>query len=170
MPLTPEARAIVDAASAAFPELGTAVLDAAEARRLLAARPAPVLEPIPVAQVRQRRIPGPPGAPEVGVRIYRPAAAAGRAPIVIFCHGGGFVLCGLDSHDRFCRAIAVGAGAIVVSVDYRQAPNTGFPPRPRTPTPRCAGSPTMPSRWVAIPPASSWPGTARAAISRPSWR
>ncbi|WP_439651525.1 alpha/beta hydrolase [Nocardia sputi] len=127
MPLTPEARAIVDAASAAFPELGTAVLDAAEARRLLAARPAPVLEPIPVAQVRQRRIPGPPGAPEVGVRIYRPAAAAGRAPIVIFCHGGGFVLCGLDSHDRFCRAIAVGAGAIVVSVDYRQAPEHRFP-------------------------------------------
>jgi acetyl esterase len=127
MPLTPQARAIVDAASAAFPELGTAVLDAAEARRLLAARPAPVLEPIPVAQVRQRRIPGPPGAPEVGVRIYRPAAAVGRAPIVIFCHGGGFVLCGLDSHDRFCRAMAVGAGAIVVSVDYRQAPEHRFP-------------------------------------------
>ncbi|MFI2283514.1 alpha/beta hydrolase [Nocardia beijingensis] len=127
MPLSPQARAIVDAASAAFPKLGTEVLDAAEARRLLAARPAPVVDPIPVAEVWERSIPGPPGAPEIRVRIYRPAAAVQPPPIVLFCHGGGFVLCGLDSHDRFCRAMAVGAEAIVVSVDYRQAPEHRFP-------------------------------------------
>ncbi|MET9289002.1 alpha/beta hydrolase [Nocardia beijingensis] len=127
MPLSPQARAIVEAASAAFPKLGTEVLDAAEARRLLAARPAPVVDPIPVAEVWERPIPGPPGAPEIRVRIYRPAAAVQPPPIVLFCHGGGFVLCGLDSHDRFCRAMAVGAEAIVVSVDYRQAPEHRFP-------------------------------------------
>ncbi|WP_454198715.1 alpha/beta hydrolase [Nocardia sp. Marseille-Q1738] len=127
MPLTPQAKVIVDAASAAFPELGTAVLDAAEARRLLADRPAPAVEPIPVADVRERRIPGPPGAPEVRIRIYRPAGAVTPAPVVVFCHGGGFVLCSLDSHDQFCRVMANGTDAIVVSVDYRQAPEHRFP-------------------------------------------
>ncbi|WP_280240950.1 alpha/beta hydrolase [Nocardia abscessus] len=127
MPLTPEAQVIVDAAAAAFPALGTEVLDAAEARRLLAARPAPAVEPIPVAQVREWRIPGPPGESEVRVRIYRPEGAPRPAPVVMFCHGGGFVICSLDSHDQFCRATAVGADAIVVSVDYRQAPEHRFP-------------------------------------------
>ncbi|WP_280477451.1 alpha/beta hydrolase, partial [Nocardia asiatica] len=127
MPLTPEARVIVDAAAAAFPALGTGVLDATEARRLLAARPAPAVEPIPVAQVRERLIPGPPGAPEVRIRIYRPESAPRPAPVVVFCHGGGFVICGLDSHDQFCRAMATAAEAIVVSVDYRQAPEHRFP-------------------------------------------
>ncbi|MGW4326232.1 alpha/beta hydrolase [Nocardia sp. NPDC004573] len=127
MPLTPEAQAIVDAAGAAFPKLGTEVLDATEARRLLAARPAAPVDPIPVAEVWERRIPGPAGAPEVRVRIYRPASAAQAAPVVLFCHGGGFVICSLDSHDRFCRAMAVGADAIVVSVDYRQAPEHRCP-------------------------------------------
>ncbi|MFI2461639.1 MULTISPECIES: alpha/beta hydrolase fold domain-containing protein [Nocardia] len=37
---------------------------------------------------------------------------------MLFCHGGGFVICGLDSHDRFCRAMAAGAEAIVVSVPF----------------------------------------------------
>ncbi|WP_174188498.1 alpha/beta hydrolase [Nocardia barduliensis] len=127
MPLTPEARAIVDAAAAVFPALGTEVLDATEARRLLAARPAPAVEPIPVARVWERRIPGPPGAPEVRIRIYRPDSALRPAPVVVFCHGGGFVICSLDSHDQFCRAVAAGADAIVVSVDYRQAPEHRFP-------------------------------------------
>ncbi|MGK8488604.1 alpha/beta hydrolase [Nocardia asiatica] len=127
MPLTPEARVIVDAAAAAFPALGTEVLDATEARRLLAARPAPAVEPIPVARVRERLIPGPPGAPEVRIRIYRPESAPRPAPVVVFCHGGGFVICGLDSHDQFCRAMAAAAEAIVVSVDYRQAPEHRFP-------------------------------------------
>ncbi|MBF6302188.1 alpha/beta hydrolase [Nocardia amamiensis] len=127
MPLTPQAKVIVDAASAAFPGLGTEVLDATEARRLLADRPAPAVDPIPVADVRERWIPGPHGAPEVRVRIYRPASAATPAPIVIFCHGGGFVICSLDSHDQFCRVMANGTDAIVVSVDYRQAPEHRFP-------------------------------------------
>ncbi|MEV6278760.1 alpha/beta hydrolase [Nocardia sp. NPDC051832] len=127
MPLKPEARAIVDAANASFPKLGTEVLDAAEARRMLAARPAAAIEPIPVRKVEERLVPGPEGAPPVRVRIYHPAGATGELPAVVFYHGGGFTICSLDSHDQLCRAMANGVGAIVVSVDYRQAPEHRFP-------------------------------------------
>ncbi|RDI54325.1 alpha/beta hydrolase [Nocardia mexicana] len=127
MPMTPQTRAVVDAAAAAFPRLGTEVVDAAEARRLLAARPAPPREPILVAAVDNRTVPGPAGAPAVPVRLYRPLDTVGPLPIVVFCHGGGFVICSLDSHDRFCRSMANATGALVISVDYRQAPEHRFP-------------------------------------------
>ncbi|MFC9997092.1 alpha/beta hydrolase [Nocardia sp. NPDC127526] len=127
MSLSPEWRAFADAATAAFPALGTEVLDAAEARAFLAARRAPAVEPIPVAGVEEWLVPGPVGAPEVPVRLYRPLAAEPNPPIVVFYHGGGFVLCGLDSHDRFCRTMANEAGVIVVSADYRLAPDARFP-------------------------------------------
>ncbi|WP_433678626.1 alpha/beta hydrolase [Nocardia sp. CA-119907] len=125
MPLKPEARVIVDAASASFPALGTEVLDAAQARRILAARPAAPVQPVPVDRVEERMVPGPTGAPPVRVRLYRPAGTS--SPVVVFFHGGGFVICGLDSHDQLCRAMGNGVGAIVVSVDYRQAPEHRFP-------------------------------------------
>ncbi|MFX0577538.1 alpha/beta hydrolase [Nocardia nepalensis] len=128
MPLKPEAQVIVDLAAASFPRLGTEVLDAAEARRMLAARPAAPGEPIPVGRVEQRSVPGPVGAQQVRVRMYWPADAdADDLPVVVFCHGGGFVICGLDSHDQVCRSMSNGVGAIVVSVDYRQAPEHRFP-------------------------------------------
>ncbi|WP_433520850.1 alpha/beta hydrolase [Nocardia pseudovaccinii] len=127
MPLKPEAQVIVDAASAAFPALGTEVLDAAVARRILAARPAVRVDPIPVGRVEQRSVPGPVGAPEVRVRMYWPVECDADLPVMMFCHGGGFVICDLDSHDQLCRAMSNAVGAIVVSVDYRQAPEHRFP-------------------------------------------
>lgn len=127
MTLSPEWRTFTDAASAAFPALGTEVLDAADARAFLAARSAPPVEPIPVAGVEDWLVQGPEDAPEVPVRIYRPLDAEAVPGVVVFYHGGGFVLCGLDSHDRFCRTMANAAGVIVVSVDYRRAPDTRFP-------------------------------------------
>ncbi|MEV5828996.1 alpha/beta hydrolase fold domain-containing protein [Spirillospora sp. NPDC052242] len=60
------------------------------------------------------------------MRTYRPDSPA-RVPVVVFFHGGGFVLCGLNSHDRTCRALAADTGVIVVSVDYRLAPEHPFP-------------------------------------------
>lgn len=66
----------------------------------------------------------------IPVRIYRPADAfaAGRPlPVVVYYHGGGFVLGGLPSHDGECRAIALGTGALVIAVDYRLAPEHAFP-------------------------------------------
>lgn len=126
MTMTPHTRAVMDAASAAFPALGTEVFDAAVARQLLAARPVPALEPISVAAVTDRDIPGPAGT-VLPVRIYRPDGGPGPLPVVMFCHGGGFVICSVDSHDRFCREMAVASGALIVSVGYRRAPEHRFP-------------------------------------------
>ncbi|WP_199549466.1 alpha/beta hydrolase [Streptomyces sp. N35] len=127
--LTPEARALADLMSAVFPDLGGAVTDAAEARGILAANPKPPWEPPAVGSVEDRTIPGPSGAPEIPVRIYLPdpVEARGPRPTVVFLHGGGFAVCDLDTHDGTARGICRGAGAAVVSVDYRLAPEHPFP-------------------------------------------
>jgi acetyl esterase len=67
------------------------------------------------------------GGREIAVRIYRPAADDGPLPVVVFFHGGGWVVCTLETHDPYCRALATEAGVIVVSVDYRLAPEHKFP-------------------------------------------
>ncbi|MEV5648499.1 alpha/beta hydrolase [Nocardia sp. NPDC052254] len=123
--MTPRTRAVVDAATAAFPRLGTEVVDAVEARRQLAARPPAPVDPIPVAAVKDSIVRGDDGT-DVPVRIYTPHAA-GPLPVVMFCHGGGFVICGIDSHDQFCREMANHTAAVVVSVEYRRAPEHRFP-------------------------------------------
>lgn len=76
-----------------------------------------------VAQVDTRVIPGP---VEIPVRVYRPSLAT-DLPALMFFHGGGFVLCNLDTHDRTCRSLANASGCVVVSVDYRLAPEHKFP-------------------------------------------
>jgi acetyl esterase/lipase len=63
----------------------------------------------------------------IGVRIYWPPDTNQPLPVVVFYHGGGFCLGDLDTHDPVARAHAVGAGAIVVSVQYRLAPEHPFP-------------------------------------------
>ena len=62
-------------------------------------------------------------------RRYRPTAVAAdeAAPALVFLHGGGFVIGSLDTHDALCRELAVGAEAVVVSVDYRLAPEHPAP-------------------------------------------
>lgn len=63
----------------------------------------------------------------IPARIYWPPTATDRSPVVVFYHGGGFCLGDLDTHDHVARAHAVGAEAIVVSVDYRLAPEHRYP-------------------------------------------
>lgn len=63
------------------------------------------------------------------VRIYWPETT-GPAPLVVFFHGGGFVLCSLDTHDELARGLCQGAGAVVVSADYRLAPEAPYPAAP----------------------------------------
>jgi acetyl esterase len=77
-----------------------------------------------VAKVEDRRLPGP-GA-EIPVRIYTPAGP-GPFPVLVWFHGGGWVIGDLDSADPTARHLAVGAGCVVISVDYRLAPETKFP-------------------------------------------
>jgi acetyl esterase len=60
------------------------------------------------------------------VRIYRPDLES-RRPVVVFFHGGGFVLCSIETHDAMCRSLCLGSGAVVVSVDYALAPEHRFP-------------------------------------------
>jgi acetyl esterase len=78
----------------------------------------------PVTEVADRMIPGPAG--DIPVRVYVPGGAA-PFPVIAYFHGGGFVLGNLDTHDRICRRLCRGAGALVVSVDYRLAPEHRFP-------------------------------------------
>ena len=81
-------------------------------------------EPAPVAHIENRTIPGPAG--DIPVRIYTPAGD-GPFPVLVFFHGGGWVICTLDTHDSHCRSLANGTPCIVVSVDYRLAPEHKFP-------------------------------------------
>ncbi|MEU0156602.1 alpha/beta hydrolase [Micromonospora fulviviridis] len=127
MPLHPQAQAHLDRLAAVnFGNLHTAAPEQARAgaRRLTAAS---VGEPEKVGEVYDRV-----AATEAGdmlVRIYRPMGVpAGQAlPVVVFFHGGGYVLGDLDSHDGLVRALTNGSQSVVVSVDYPLAPENKFP-------------------------------------------
>jgi acetyl esterase len=124
------------------------MLDAQTAALLdeLAANPAPKLWEISIAEARQtiaalfaeagiaprddvdavdRAIPGPAG--EIGVRLYRPNDAAGPLPVLVYFHGGGMIANSVEVYDAVCRELSRGAGALVVSVEYRLAPEHRFP-------------------------------------------
>ncbi|HEU4361889.1 MAG TPA: alpha/beta hydrolase [Mycobacterium sp.] len=115
--------------AAAFASMVDGTADAAEVRASLRATRKPRRH-VAVARVEDRTIPGAAGRSEIPVRIYHPLApdtSGGGVPLVVYLHGGGFVLCDLDSHDACCRRLANGVGGIVVSVDYRLAPEDPFP-------------------------------------------
>jgi acetyl esterase len=78
----------------------------------------------PIRAVEDRVLPGPAGP--LNVRIYRPTSET-RLPAIVFCHGGGFVLGDLDTHDSICHRLASSSGCAVVAVDYRRAPESRFP-------------------------------------------
>ncbi len=61
------------------------------------------------------------------MRVYTPPTGNGPWPVVVFFHGGGWVVGTLETHDPYCRALASEAGVMVVSVDYRLAPEHKFP-------------------------------------------
>ncbi|MBB2990455.1 acetyl esterase/lipase [Mycolicibacterium iranicum] len=93
------------------------------ARRRFADLPrSPVL---PEVQAHDRSIDGPAGP--IAVRIYRPPSEDAVLPVVVFIHGGGWTVGDLDTYDGQARMHAAGAHAVVVSVDYRLAPEHPFP-------------------------------------------
>ncbi len=82
--------------------------------------------PMEVAKVENRTIPGPGG--EIAIRIYWPQGADSKdLPVVLYIHGGGWVIADLDVYDSSPRALANATGAIVISTHYRQAPEHKFP-------------------------------------------
>ncbi len=83
-------------------------------------------EPAPdLARVEDLRIPGPAG--EIPARVYAPSAGGAPLPTVAYFHGGGWVQGDLETHHGLCARLAKHAGALVVAVDYRLAPEHKFP-------------------------------------------
>jgi acetyl esterase len=125
MPLDPQMKQLLDTMAAAkTPPFHT--LAPTEARRLMARR---VIQgtPEPLARVEDRKISGPGG--EIPIRVYTPE---GQAPFgaLIYFHGGGWVLGDIEMTDQPCRLLAKAAGCVVVSVEYRLAPEHKFPAAP----------------------------------------
>lgn len=79
----------------------------------------------PVGHVEDRIISGARGT--IPIRLYTPTQGDVPLPVLVFFHGGGFVRGSLDSHDPLCRMLANRAGCLVVSVDYRLAPEHPYP-------------------------------------------
>ncbi|MER6345075.1 alpha/beta hydrolase [Streptomyces sp. NPDC001595] len=82
-------------------------------------------DPLPVATVRDLTLPGPAGP--LAARLYRPSGHDGCSALLVYYHGGGWVLGDLASADSACRFLAVHAGLSVLSVEYRLAPEHPFP-------------------------------------------
>ncbi|MBX5450693.1 alpha/beta hydrolase [Thermogemmatispora sp.] len=123
MPLDPNLRIYLDGLAAMnVPPISA--LSPQMAREAIAAQLATAQIKEPVARVEDRRIPGPAG--EIPIRVYTPAGS-GPFPLLVFFHGGGWVICNLETHDGLCRSLANGSGCVVVSVDYRLAPEHKFP-------------------------------------------
>jgi acetyl esterase len=120
VPLHPQAQMVIDfLGTTGFSFSGD--LSPEELRNLGGAS---IPSPIELASIVDRTIPGPAG--ELPVRIYRPSDDQ-SLPVVVFFHGGGWVIGGLDSHDHLARVLANKADCVVVAVDYRLAPEAKFP-------------------------------------------
>ncbi|MEX2105390.1 MAG: alpha/beta hydrolase [Solirubrobacterales bacterium] len=99
----------------------------ARAENRLAAAAAERRPPIPMARVEPIEIPGQAGPIPARLYVPRGLAPGAAAPLLIYYHGGGWVICDLDTHDGVCRFLAAEAGTAVLSIDYRLAPEHPFP-------------------------------------------
>jgi acetyl esterase len=128
MPLNPKVAQLLDSiARSKFAPLHTLTPEAARASY---ARSAPILDlpPAPLAAVEDLAVSSRDGA-ALRVRFYQPTLPdwTQPAPALLFLHGGGFVVGSVDTHDSLCRIFARDAGCMVLSVDYRLAPEHKFP-------------------------------------------
>src|ERR1700678_580994 len=105
-------------------------------------------------------IPGPAG--EIPARHYRPVASA-AAPLLVFYHGGGWVIGDLDTHDALCRLTCRDAGIHVLSVDYRLAPEHPAPAAVEDAYAAFQWHTITPMSWARSPDGSRLEGTAPAA-------
>ncbi len=127
--LHPQSRALLDLMiSRSIPPTHT--LNPADARSAYRDRRA-MLQPMPqdVAEVRELQAEGPHGP--IAMRLYRPRVldeeAARALPVLVYYHGGGWVIGDLDTHDTLCRELANASGVAVVAIDYRLGPEHRFP-------------------------------------------
>ena len=125
MALDPDMKALLDQMAAAkvpaFHQLTPVAARDQMARRTATG------DPVAVASVLNRTIPGPGG--DIPIRIYTPSGS-GPFGVFVYFHGGGWVVGSLDMTDQPCRMITNAAGCVTVSVDYRLAPEHKFPAGP----------------------------------------
>lgn len=152
MALDPQVRVLLDqiVAMGAPPLHTLSVPDARQALVEMAAMQGP---PEAIAHLEDRKIPGSQG--DIPMRLYNPGKGA-RLPALVYFHGGGWVLGGIDTHDAVCRSLANLAGCVVVSVDYRLAPEHKFP--------AAAEDAYAATRWVADNAASIGVNPARLGV------
>ncbi|HET7410125.1 MAG TPA: alpha/beta hydrolase fold domain-containing protein, partial [Paracoccaceae bacterium] len=121
--LDPVTRAFIDGL-AGSPPIYTLSPDAA--RALLSGAQKSVEVPLPEVSGEDRVLMvGPEG--RTSIRVVRPAGATGTLPVIVYIHGGGWVIGDKETHDRLVRELAVGANAVVVFVDYDRSPERRFP-------------------------------------------
>ncbi len=124
MALDPQVKTVLDQmASLNGPPIQE--LGVTEARALLESLAAIGGPPAEVASVEDRTFSGPAG--DVPVRIYRPTDDAGPQPVLVWFHGGGWVLGSIEGSDLTCRNLAAQSGVVIVSVGYRLAPEHPYP-------------------------------------------
>ena len=126
--IDPESRASLDAFLEVLPGGFNAIPDV-HTRRATASAVLASLEIPPNPRVTQEdiSIAGPEGAPDITVRVYRPVDASGPLPGIFYIHGGGMVLGELDDENPAAELICEQVGAVVVSVEYRLAPEHPYP-------------------------------------------
>ena len=126
MPLDPQAELVIGLAKqSGLPEFWQLTPEQAREQYLL--RVAKLAPKEPIFRTTDRSIAGP--GSELPIRIYQPREpkAGERLPVLVWLHGGGFVIGNLDTHDSACRMLANQADCLVVAVDYRLAPESKFP-------------------------------------------
>ncbi|MGC4043148.1 MAG: alpha/beta hydrolase [Armatimonas sp.] len=96
----------------------------ADAVKAVLSKQGKAFAPLPVDSIVGMNIPGPAG--DIPVRVYKPAGS-GPKPVLVYFHGGGWVLSDIDSYDASCRALVNAANCVVISVGYRRAPEYKFP-------------------------------------------
>lgn len=117
-----EISGILDILNSEFPAVQE--MTGPQAREAVAARRAPITNSDDVVRTEDRDI-GSHG--QLGIRLYFPSTSDELLPVLVFFHGGGFVFCDIESHDGFCREMSRYTRSIVVSVDYRLAPENKAP-------------------------------------------
>ncbi len=125
MPVVAEIQALLD--QMADTPVDYSTITPEELRRLMALLSAGE-EVVEVGSVEERAIPGP--AEDIPVRIYRPVDAPTPSPVLVWFHGGGWVIGDVDTADATARRLCEGADVVVVSVGYRLAPEHPFPAGP----------------------------------------
>ncbi|MGB0920091.1 MAG: alpha/beta hydrolase [Alphaproteobacteria bacterium] len=126
MTLHPEAKAILDVMNQ-FEVPDFTQMEAHEARALMATLRQPAAPLPPLSRHENISVSSRDGTHQIAGRVYAPENAAHGLPLIVYYHGGGWVFGDLEGHDAFCANLCIGANAVVVSVDYRLAPEAKFP-------------------------------------------